>query len=579
MRVFVRHNLARGDDSPDEKLLLEGSWPGDEQRPGHWSLDDAVDARFQWLDPLAMDLAQRAGGSHFNFAHINALALRYYLVKLLRVIAFFHHVRPVPKGDRLALHAAAGDEDYVELFGQLASAHGLELELQHQPATSNLPARARRSPLWRQWAAGAVHARRPPVADVRNERPRVALCGNPRILNPICAELVSRGARVAWLYERFAARSWWRWRAAGVEQLICESGPRGKASFSDVSSAEELVVEGIDLTRPVDRWLARRAWELGGRQSLLVERVESHLRRLRPAAILVDEDATPLKRIAVAMGRLQGAASLVVQHGAPCGPFGFLPLAADKIAVWGVAAERQLQTWGLPAERIEVAGWPQMKPPAPLQAATNETSVGTAQAKYKKRFLLLATLRPRDERPDNIEFHLTAANYRAMLEMVCAVLGKIANATLIIKPHPRDARAALREILCQTAAGERPRPPIKIVRTQNLSELIAASDCVLSCASTAGIEAALAGAPVIQLLPAGSGNILPAEDWGLIGSARTADELAQLIASALARGWRHDSQATAKVLVAHGRAAAARIVDGVFKDAPMAVESEAMAGK
>jgi hypothetical protein len=66
-------------------------------------------------------------------------------------------------------------------------------------------------------------------------------------------------------------------------------------------------------------------------------------------------------------------------------------------------------------------------------------------------------------------------------------------------------------------------------RRERLADLVAAADCVLSCASSAGIEAARAGRPVIQLLPAGSGNILPAEWYGLRGSARSLEELRQLL--------------------------------------------------
>ncbi len=364
MRVFARYNLVLGDGSPDDELLLEGSWPPDQSLPGRWSLDEAIDAQFIWIDRLAMELADRAGAScpDLSFAYINALALRYYIVKLLRVVAFFNHVQPIKRGGRLSLHTAPGDEDYVELFEQLASARGLKLTLHGQrPSACPPPTAPRRPPLWRQWAARASLRRPPPVSRNRAAGPRVVLCGNPHILNPVCAELISRGTRVGWLYERFAVRSWWRWRAAGVEQLVCETGRRRQSSFNDVSCHERLTVDGVDLARPVNHWLAQRALEAGEPQSLLVERVESHFRRFRPTAVIVDEDATPLKRIAVAFGRSCGAASMVVQHGAPCGPFGFLPLAADKIAVWGDAASRQLQRWGLSPERFHTAGGPQIK--------------------------------------------------------------------------------------------------------------------------------------------------------------------------------------------------------------------------
>jgi len=58
-------------------------------------------------------------------------------------------------------------------------------------------------------------------------------------------------------------------------------------------------------------------------------------------------------------------------------------------------------------------------------------------------------------------------------------------------------------------------------------------DCVLSCFSSAGIDATLAGVPVIQLLPRGSGDLLPHDEWGLLGSIRSEVDLCGLLHQAL----------------------------------------------
>ena len=67
-----------------------------------------------------------------------------------------------------------------------------------------------------------------------------------------------------------------------------------------------------------------------------------------------------------------------------------------------------------------------------------------------------------------------------------------------------------------------------------LDRWLAKADCVLSCVSSAGVDAALAGLPVIQLLPTGSGPILPHAAWGFHGTARTAGELGNQLAQVLA---------------------------------------------
>src|SRR6185312_2305096 len=101
MQVFARRDLAaNAPEQAEEALLLEGFWSPPAASPAHWSLDEAIDERHGWIDRAAADLAARLGDSangEIAFAYLNALSLRYYLVKLLRVTAFFDQVqRPGP---------------------------------------------------------------------------------------------------------------------------------------------------------------------------------------------------------------------------------------------------------------------------------------------------------------------------------------------------------------------------------------------------------------------------------------------------------------------------------------------------
>ncbi|HWB07854.1 MAG TPA: hypothetical protein VG826_01330 [Pirellulales bacterium] len=557
MKIFARHSLTVDSLGSDEELLLEGSWPSARCRLGRWSLDETIDARFAWIDALATEYAQRTAQpgrfsqQALNLAYINELSLRYYFVKLLRIAAFFRDVRPIGPGETIEVHLSArGDEAYADLLEALATARGAQLKVCWQESSDSTSAASRPPLSWRRWAARARKWRFPPPARDEGGAPRVVLCGNPRILNPVCAELIGRGARVWWLYERFAVRCWWRWCRAGVEQLVCDSEDAVTGAFKDAWAGSRLWFEDVELTKPVERWLEVRAGALGAQQSVLIERVETHFRELRPTALVLDEDATPLKRIATTLARRHGALSVVIQHGAPCGRFGFAPLAADRICVWGQAAKQQLVAWGVPNARIHLAGWPGIG----RQLLSLEAGARGSESRAK-RFLLLAGVPPRDERPDGVEFHLTVANHAAMLGMLTGVLDQIAGARLTVKLHPRAATSGLGPPAFWANF------PVRIERSRDLAGLLSQADCVLSCASTAGIEAALAGAPVIQLLPAGSGNVLPAEEWGLVGSARTAEELATLIPRALARGWRREPETAGRILADYGRRAAARIAD------------------
>ncbi len=546
MLVFARYSLLPSNLAPEQgALLLEGHWPAEAATPNRWSLDEAIDERHGWIDRLAADWAHKLGRSEcgqtpgasadtsatgaVTFAYLNALALRYYLVRLLRVVAFFDQAPALAADEPVELFATRGsDEDYVDLLNQAALVRQAPLRIQWQEAApSAIPKKQRPHP-WRRWAARADDALRQ-AAPAQGDA-RIVLCGNPHVLDPVCRVLLDRGCQVWWLYEQFAVRSWWRWRHDGVKQLVCDRRMGRAVRYSDGGAAGALVVRGVDLGPTVDRWLARQAAQLGGRQSRLVAQIDEHFRNVQPTGLLLDEDATPMKRAAAALARQYQARSAVVQHGAPCGQFGFSPLAADHFCAWGASSREQLLHWGVPPERIHLTGWPRLEE----RLARRRPAVTTREATSAPRILFLATLPPRDGRPDTANFHLTRQTHEGMLDIACAAAAKLPGASLIVKLHPRCADDAA----FQQAAARHPDLHVEVVRSGELERLIAGCDCVLSCASTSGIEAALMGAPVIQLLPAGSGDVLPAERWGLLGSARDEHELDRLLAMALERGWK-----------------------------------------
>src|SRR5581483_10476532 len=136
VKIFARHSLTTQPPGSDEALLLEGSWPAAERRLDRFSLDEAIDARFAWIDRLATEYAQRTAQpgrfsqQTLNVAYINELSLRYYFVKLLRIVAFFCEARPIQPGDLIELHLSARrDEAYADLFEALAEARGAKLNI------------------------------------------------------------------------------------------------------------------------------------------------------------------------------------------------------------------------------------------------------------------------------------------------------------------------------------------------------------------------------------------------------------------------------------------------------------------
>jgi hypothetical protein len=668
LKVYARQALVDAHLRADESaLLLEGCWPHGDS-PLRRSLDEAIDARQAWIDDEASRLAHELasadieggnrddrderrtsnvqrptlnGGVSAPFllnvgrwtldvgrsnqrgpAYLNELKLRYYLVKLLRVVAFFkvgqtflsarQAGKPAPPahGGIELVVARHRDEDYADLFESIAGAHRVPLVLTWRDGTQAPPPHVPPNRWWRRAAAALNSWTNPSWRD--QGAPRVVLCGSRRVLGGICDELVARGGQVAWLYDRFAVQTWLRWRWAGVTQLVCNVRDRTsniepfdvRCSMFDVRCSQQLIprlsCRGIDLSAPLIRWLANVQRQQGEQQGRLWQSIEAHFARLRPTTLVLDEDATPMARAAIAAARRHGAPSVVVQHGVPRVKFGFAPLAADHIFAWGASSRQQLLRWGVPLERIHVVGRTDCRSVRPRLCLAEDSPMGRARPTHSKfvrrtsnvqrrtsnierrrvlrparaprpEILLFATTPPRDDRPDAVTFHFTSDAHRQMLRMACAAVASIPRARLTIKLHPRCRDAAP----FRAVAAEFPDLRCRIMRQGDVARQAA---CVINCTSSAGIEAGALGAPVIELIPAGSLDLLPAREWNALGTARTEPELRGLLHVALNDGAAQRGVGAGdrgQVFAAVGREAARRAVDELLTIAPAATDCEA----
>ncbi|HEY5314246.1 MAG TPA: hypothetical protein VIK18_17065 [Pirellulales bacterium] len=569
MKVFARFELSRGRLQADEaSLLLEGHWPPGERGAGRWSLDAEIDGRHGGIDQRAAELAEQfAAGGHLGpaesargFAWLNVVKLRYLLVKLLRVVAFFSQCQHPAASHACRLYYECGrDDEYWHLLQSLAQRRGFQL-LTHGIQAGHVPvgppASARQGRAWRRAAESVARVFQPAVA---SNRPRIVLCGNPRLLAPVCRELVRRGTQPWWLAASFAPRSWLRWRSVGGGLLACDGGNPTllawpETVFTPEPPAAAAPQSDLELLAPaVWAWLLPLARQLLPIQAGEALRVGRHLDHVRPLHVLLDQDGTPLNRAVVAAARQRGVPTTVVQHGAPFIRFGFAPLVADRFCAWGETSADQLQSWNVPRQRICITGAAVQLPTRAVPAARSRPP----------RFVLLATLAPADSRPDAVTYHLTSATYAAMIRGALASVAEWPRAKLLIKLHPRDPRSKV----IRTIAAEFDRLAIKIIARGSLAGVLRSADCVLSCASSAGIEAAAGGWPVIQLMPQGSRELLEPAAWGLVGTARSRAELDELIAHVFAGRWQTSLSQVQSIIAATGCVAACRIADAVLQPA------------
>lgn len=537
MTIYARPALAHGGVAPGHPAIaLEGAWPAEPGSPFLLALDDVIDGRFEALDeaasamaeslardtaltlpeskwpPLAQDAPAVPSISPF---YLNALDLRYFLLKLLRVAHFFSEICPPRRRETLQLIVSRQDDRaYVDVLQAIAHAFERPLVVRWSKedyAPINAPPS---NPLLRR-ALGELAQRLEPDPVCNASSARAVFCGNTRVLAAICESLVDNNWRAWWLYDRFAVRTWLAWRRHGVGQLFCNSS-LGRENRLSAILPQTIDYRGVDLAPAIGRWFWQRSAQHGASQTRLIEQLESHFSAVKPSMLVLDEDATPMARAAVAVARRHGAKSLVIQHGVPCCRFGFAPPAADRIGVWDAVSRRQLMRWGVSNNRIVITGSPHQEQ---LQAAVVQHRKGSSAT--ATRFLLLNTVPPRDHRPDAIAMGLNSRTYAIMLDWVLGCFAARRHLRLTIKKHPRAGKdAALEQGLAKHAD-----LAARVLKREPLAACLADADCVISCGSSAGVEASAVGLPVIQLVPPAAADFLSREDWGAVGIARSAEEL------------------------------------------------------
>ncbi|MHB8897218.1 MAG: glycosyltransferase family protein [Thermoguttaceae bacterium] len=532
--VVARAGLAEASMAGKPVVVLCGAWPyGDSGRVTE--LDSTLDRRYVWLDREAERLAELAAGDGPELrpalpaAWVNVLGLRYYLLKLIRVIEYLTSIEPLGRGERIGLVAGPSDADEVALVAEICRRAGADCSLRQQGGEADeKDSVSEPEEWWRRTVRRMADRLRLPGSG-RTGRPRVVFCGNPRFLDPVCEAVHDRGCRAWWLYDRFAVKCFWRWNSCGVRQLTCQDrSPRPGISAGDRIDVPSLQFRGIELGGLVSDWLSRRLAARRRDQCRWQERIESHFRQIGPDLLVMDEDATPMKRIALAVARRHGVRSFVVQHGAPVARFGFAPLEADGIFAWGRSTLEQLERWDVPSDRVFLTGSPSHDQ---LWQQLARVRRAGARPGRSPRILLLATVPPRDRRPDLIEMNMNTRSYGEMVEAAFAAAEAIPAATLVVKPHPRTKS----DPILEAAVARHPGLCVETVGSGSLADSLVGIDCVLSCLSSAGVEATLADVPVIQLVPRGAGQILPADRWGLFGSASDARQLLPLVNDALRR--------------------------------------------
>ena len=303
-------------------------------------------------------------------------------------------------------------------------------------------------------------------------------------------------------------------------------GAPGAASRKRSERAVLNALEGLDpagSADPLDRLLDLRYARLLAVQArhTLAEAEERRQAFAGPVkATVAYSDSAPIPRLNAVAARENGASVVTVQHGL----WGHLPIddgrparildgwTADHVAVW---SEREAEVFAphVPGD-VVVTG----DPGATLLAA------GPALAGPADTALVLAQMTT--PLSTGADARVSARHLRAAL----GALSSTAVRRVVVRPHPLDPeRAAYARIGAQI-----PGLAVRVDASGRVEDAIAAAGICVGALSTATLQAAAMGVPTVLLDVTGMALAWPFDGAGAFPTARSEEELVELIGSAQA---------------------------------------------
>ncbi len=250
-----------------------------------------------------------------------------------------------------------------------------------------------------------------------------------------------------------------------------------------------------------------------------IETLSEAFDRLQPRCVVSTTYSNIVGRATACVAKRCGAGSVFVQHGMfpDCDFFAYF--CNDLLLLWGEANRRTMLRNGIAPEQIQVVG-PSIYDPLARRMATSAPN----------RF-------PRGGEPLRIAYlasrtgglAVSSSIARRCFTAVAEAASRIPNAELRVKVHPGDKSGLLESLA-------RDYPSASIATTGSAQDIICECDVAIVVSSTTGLEACMAGRPLIVLEVAGAPDYGPYEQYGAALQIRadgfdSAESLAQAIRS------------------------------------------------
>lgn len=239
----------------------------------------------------------------------------------------------------------------------------------------------------------------------------------------------------------------------------------------------------------------------------------------KPAMIITADDADQRSRAFCLTARTLGVPTLVVQQGITSAHYPeWKFFGADRIAAMGPKSRDALVAQGVSADKITITGHPGFDcliAPAADEVAATRSACSTPSG---LKMVVFAS------QPGYVGAFSSNSARREMIKAVLEAAEKTAGMILILKPHPSESLSeikALAKPFRQTNVVDQKIP---------IAKLIAACDVFVTFFSQTGIEALIAGKPVINVRFPGSTGESYYIETGATCLVQTADELQRQLA-------------------------------------------------
>lgn len=247
----------------------------------------------------------------------------------------------------------------------------------------------------------------------------------------------------------------------------------------------------------------------------LIRQVNQFLKLRNVSLIVMDEDVCDFNKILAKAAASQNIPSLVIQHGAPCLSYGFAPLSATHMAVWGEISRTKFLNWGTPASRMTITGVPKYDRLIKKSALKNEATYRALKIDPSKKTIMvcpgISSVNPFERYVENVSSF--EENF-GMIEASLNAIAQLPGTQLIIKLHARDRD----EVFIRKHVDNRRLFNVRVLKVFDSIALLGITDLLIASYSSVVLEAMLLDIPIVTTNFSGLPDLMPySEEGGTLG--------------------------------------------------------------